>query len=99
MLLFACFSVGADFTNVSITITIPASEESALTTFVLPEMFDIIDDDINEIDQRFALVAQLGRDVPDRFACFQEQIGDTECFGRTGATEIRIADNDGMFCQ
>ena len=99
MLLFACSFVGADFTNVSITITIPASEDSALTTFVIPEMFDVIDDDINEIDQRLALVGQLGDDVPDRFACFQEQIGDTECFGRTGATEIRIADNDGKYCQ
>lgn len=95
MLLFGC-SVGADFTNVSFTITIPASEDSA-TTFVVPEMFDVIDDNINEIDQSFALVGQLGSDVPERFACFQEQVGDTECFGRTGATEIRIADNDGNF--
>ena len=52
---------------------------------------------MNEIKQSFALVAVLGDDVPDRFACFQKQFGDTDCFGRTGATSITIVDNDGMF--
>ena len=56
----------------------------------------VIDDDVNEIEQSFALVAEIGDDVPDRFACFQRQVGNTECFGRTGATEIKIVDNDGM---
>ena len=27
-------------------------------------------------------------------SCFQTAVGATECFGRSGATEIRIADND-----
>ena len=53
------------------------------------------DDDIDEIEQSFALVAEIGDDVPDSFACFQGQVGDTECLGRTGATEIKIMDNDG----
>ena len=53
------------------------------------------DDDIDEIEQSFALVAEIGDDVPDSFACFQGQVGDTECSGRTGVTEIRIMDNDG----
>ena len=53
-----------------------------------------IDDDINEIEQSFALVVQLGDDVPDNFTCFQRHLGDSECFGRTGVTEIRITDND-----
>ena len=53
------------------------------------------DDEINEIDQRFALVGVLGDDVPDRFACFQRRTGDSLCFGRTGATTIIIWDNDG----
>ena len=53
-----------------------------------------IDDDVDEIEQSFALVAELGPDVPDSFACFQRQMSDTECFGRTGAIEIRIMDND-----
>ena len=54
-----------------------------------------IDDDIHEIKQSFALVAQLGDDVPDNFTCFQRHVGDTDCFGRTGATKIRIIDNNG----
>ena len=52
---------------------------------------------MNEITQSFALVTVLGDDVPDSFACFQRQVGDTDCFGRTGATRIIIVDNDGMF--
>ena len=51
---------------------------------------------MNEIEQSFALVAELV-DVPDNFACFQRLVGDTECFGRTGATEIKIMDDDGMY--
>ena len=53
------------------------------------------DDEIDEIEQSFTLVAEIGDDVPDSFACFQRHVGDTDCFGRTGATEIRIMDNDG----
>ena len=54
------------------------------------------DDGVNEIEQRFALVVELV-DVPDEFACFQRQVGDTECLGRTGATQIKILDNDGTY--
>ena len=53
-----------------------------------------VDDDINEIEQSFALVVQLGYDVPDNFTCFRRHLGDSECFGRTGVAEIRITDND-----
>ena len=78
------------------SITIPANEKGSNPTYVIPEMFNVTDDDIDETVKRFALVAQLGRDVPDRFACFQRHIGDTECFGRGGATEIIFFDDDGM---
>ena len=88
--------VGDDFTNVPFSITIPATEEGSNGIFIIPEMFNVTDDDIDESVKRFALVAQLGRDVPDRFACFQRHIGDTECFGRSGATEITFFDDDGM---
>ena len=57
----------------------------------------IIDDDTDENGQSFAIVAELGPDVtevPFNFSCFQLQAGDPGCFGRRGATEIRIADND-----
>ena len=77
----------ADFTHVSLTIEIPA----ATTVFEVPEFFQVIDDDIDEVEQSFAIVAELGPDVPDtpfNFSCFQLQVGETECFGRRGATEI-----------
>ena len=82
--------VDADFDATSITITIPAGTEE----FEIPNRF-FFDDVINEIDQSFALVGVLGDDVPDRFACFQRRKDDPLCFGRTGATTIKIEDNDG----
>ena len=86
--------IGADFNTTSITITIPAGTEE----FSIPNTF-FFDDEINEIDQSFALVGVLGDDVPDRFACVQRQTGDPLCFGRTGATTIKIEDNDGKIFQ
>ena len=94
---------GVDFTNTSFTIIIPPSEsERGLYTIPLPDVF-VIDDDINENCQSFALVAQIGRDVPDSFTCFQRSSCRAccggQCFGRNGATKIRIVDNDGKdFC-
>ena len=55
-------------------------------------VFSVIDDDINEIEQSFAVIAEIRTDVPD--VCFQIQVNDTNCYGRSGATEIRIRDND-----
>ena len=51
------------------------------------------------------MTAEIGSDVPDTncyvagvglsdCSCFQTQVGETECFGRSGATVIRITDND-----
>ena len=77
----------------SLTIEIPA----ATTVFEVPDFFQVIDDDIDEYEQSFAIVAELGPDVPDtpfNFTCFQLQAGETDCFGRRGATGIRITDND-----
>ena len=83
----------ADFTYASLTIEIPA----ATTVFEVPVFFNVTDDDIDEVEQSFAIVAELGPDVlevPFNFSCFQLQVGETLCFGRRGATEIRITDND-----
>ena len=89
--------VGDDFTNVPFSVTIPATEEESNGIFMIPEMFNVTDDDIHERwYSGSALVAQLGSDVPDRFACFQRYINDTKCFGRSGATQFIILDNDGM---
>ena len=58
-------------------------------------VFSVIDDDINEIEQSFAVIAEIGTDVSDDIVCFQTQVEDKICYGRFGATEIRIVDNDG----
>ena len=87
----------ADFTDMSITIEIPAAANDRTQEIFLPNFFQVIDDDIDEVEQSFAIVAELGPDVPDtpfNFSCFQLQAGDSECFGRRGVTEIRITDND-----
>lgn len=90
---------GSDFTTPVITVRIPAAEEDsgAISTFQLPAVFAVVDDDVNENSESFALVAEIGDDVPKHFACFQKMIGNTECYARTGAAEISIADNDGKF--
>ena len=75
-------------------VEIPATESDDETrSFTLLKTFSVIDDNVNEIEQSFALIAELGN-VPESFVCFQRQVGDTECFGRRGATEIKIVDND-----
>ena len=98
-----CTPTGDDFTSAPFTITVPSTEdrppgpifEDIQQNDPVPR-FMVINDDVNEIEQSFALVVVLGDDVPDDFACFQRQIGDIECY-RTGATEIKIEDNDGMY--
>ena len=62
--------------------------------YTLEQFFDIIDDNIDEDEQSFAIVAEIGPDVPDGVSCFQTALGETDCFGRRGATQIRILDND-----
>ena len=79
-----------DFSDTPITITVPADR----TTFELPQFFTINDDNIDEDEQSFAIVAEIGRDVPENISCFQTGVGERDCFGRRGATEIRITDND-----
>ena len=86
------FFADDDFSSTPFEVTIPAGT----TTFILPPDFEVEDDDVNEIEQDFALIGELGADVTDRFACFQRQYGDEQgcAAGRTGATTIRIIDND-----
>ena len=76
----------------NLTITIPATEDKFNGIFVVPddETFTVTYDDLDELQESFALVVQLGSDVPDSFTCFQRIVDDTECFGRTGVTEIII---------
>ena len=83
------FSSDRDFSSGTINITIPANRMS----FEIPKYFTIIDDDINEVQQTFAIIAEI-IDVPENISCFQHAIGESICQGRHGATAIRITDND-----
>ena len=92
-----------DFSDDCMSVTVPAADMDGTQTFELPEFYSIVDDEINEVEQSFALVATLGLDVTatcdvdgviSECSCFQTAVGVTECYGRNGATEIRIIDND-----
>ena len=86
---------GDDFLMSNITITIPKSNSTGTTVVEIPEFISVVDDDVNEAEQRFAVIAELGSDVPEGAVCFQRQ--GTECSSRRDAVEIRIIDNDRMF--
>ena len=88
-----------------ITVTVPAATTPDPQSYTIPIFFSVIDDDIDEVEQSFALVAEIGPDVTNtcyvdgvgvtECSCFQIQIGAIDCYGRYGATEIKIIDNDG----
>ena len=82
-----------DFSDTPINVTIPAG----VTGFQIQQFFIINDDNIDEDEQSFAIVAEIGPDVPENISCFQTAVGEKDCFGRRGATEIRITDNDRKF--
>ena len=90
----------SDFSTTSTTITIPATTSITEETAVVilnNTILSITNDEINEIEQSFALIAEIGIDVPDSFVCFQIAEGDRECVldGRKGAVRIRIVNDDG----
>ena len=84
---------GDDFSTLSRIFSVPANTNN----FEIPQFFSVVDDNIDEDEQSFAIVAEIGPDVPDGVSCFQTAVGETDCFGRRGATEIRITDNDRKF--
>ena len=79
----------ADFSDDAIVVVVPAGT----VCFSIPELFSVVDDNINEPVQSFAIVAEIGEDVPENISCFQTKIA-PHCYGRHGATEIIIGDND-----
>ena len=79
-----------DFSDEPITVVVPANQQK----IEIQQFFSIVDDNINEDRQSFAVVVEIGPDVPDNVSCFQLGMGQRECFGQRGATEIRIIDND-----
>ena len=78
-----------DFNNATINVTIPAHH----TIFEIPTFFTVVDDNIDEREQSFAIVAEIF-DVSENISCFQAYPGTIPCYGTQGATEIRITDND-----
>ena len=106
-LLTSCLLLlGADFSEQCTDIIVPAADTPGSQTYIIEKFFTVVDDNLNEVErgQSFALIAEIGNDVPfncfvygvglSDCSCFQTQDGETECFGRSGATEIRITDND-----
>ena len=79
----------ADFSDDAIVVVVPAGT----VRFSIPEFFTIVDDNINEPVQSFAIVAEIGEDVPENISCFKTKIS-PHCYGRQGATEIVIGDNE-----
>ena len=59
--LFVCSLSVADFSDSVITITVPANSNP----YRIDQFFNISDDNIDEDEQSFAIVAEIGQDVPD----------------------------------
>ena len=79
-----------DFSDEPITVVVPANQQK----IEIQQFFSIVDDNIDEDRQSFAVVAEIGPDVPENVSCFQLGYERRECFGRRGATEIKIIDNN-----
>ena len=66
----------------------------------MPQLFNVTDDNIDEVVQSFVLVAEIGADVPEDYTCFQREGSETGCnanmesYARFGATKISINDDD-----
>ena len=88
------FSVDDDFSSSTIIVTVPANQNQGVQTFQLPKFFTVIDDNINEPDQVFAVIAEVGQDVPENYCCLLLYAGATDCFVGGGAARIIIKDND-----
>ena len=84
--------IGADFNQTTFVHNVSASS----TTTNLGPFLEVINDTTNEREQSFAVIARIGDEVPDRFCCFQTQVGATTCIGdgRSGVARMRIEDDD-----
>ena len=84
-------SSGKDFFISNVTLSPP----QYTITYILPIFFKSVDDEVNEIEQSFAVIAHIGDDVPLDVGCFKVTNEATECFGRYGAFKVNIIDDDG----
>ena len=62
--------------------------------YTIQQFLNVVDDNIDEDRQSFAIVAEIGPDVPDGISCFKIAEEETDCFGRLGSIHIKILDND-----
>ena len=67
--------VGSDFSPQSITLRVPKNRE----LYEIERFLVIVDDNIDEDQQSFVIVAEIGPDVPDGVSCFQTT---EQCHGR-----------------
>ena len=83
---------GADFIATPFVVEIPAGT----TSLNIPNI-TIIDDNLNEKEEMFLLVARiLGKAALNNASCFQITQGDTcNNHGHIGGTRLRIRDDDG----
>ena len=88
--LLPIYPPGTDFNDTSIKLMIPADS----VEFDIRSLVTIIDENIDEDEQSFAVVAEI-LDDPENISYFQIQAGMTECSGNRTAAKIRIVDNDG----
>ena len=84
-----------DFVNASVTVEVPPSAKVyGFETVHLPQFFTVFNDDVDEHMQTFAIVAEIGGDVPDGVGCFMINSTHPHCYGRRGAITIEIIDNN-----
>ena len=84
--------LGTDFSDQCTTVTVPAATTLGIQSYTIPTFFTVDDDNINEVEQSFAIVAEIGPDVPyncfvegvglSDCSCFHTQVVETQCFGR-----------------
>ena len=86
------FVAGADFIATPFVVEIPAGT----TTFIIPNI-TIIDDNLNEKEEVFLLVARiLGKAALNNASCFQlMQCDPCNNHVHIGGTRLRIRDDDG----
>ena len=84
--------LGADFSDECATVTVPAAATPGTQTYTIQKFFTVDDDELNEIEQSFALIAVIETDVPSNCVHIVEDVVLNYC--GSGATEIRITDND-----
>ena len=97
---FITLFTGSDFLEVYFVLLVPKTrnEHGPLSTFQLPIYIVpfITNDNINENEQSFVLVAQVIEDTLEDAVCFMRHGRDSECHGNVGATLlINIIDDDG----